>query len=209
VAAAPISPPPPKKPNSSVTLRAVFALDYDGPGRRRRDGQDTASTRDDGQMNFDPREFRNTLGRFATGVTIITTVSDTGELFGVTANSFSSLSLDPPLVLFCLDVKALSFDAFSDATHFNINILAEEQEELSGLFAKSGTDKWNGVRYETSGSGCPILPDCISTLECRTRDIHEGGDHVIIVGEVEGFRNNLGDRRPLLFFQGRYNALSD
>ncbi|NQU72414.1 MAG: flavin reductase family protein, partial [Rhodospirillales bacterium] len=98
-------------------------------------------------MNFDAREFRNTLGRFATGVTVCTTVNQKGELFGVTANSFSSLSLDPPLVLFCLDLKAMSFDAFGTASHFNINILADDQEELSSHFAKSGTDKWAGVNF--------------------------------------------------------------
>jgi len=163
---------------------------------------------DDVSMNFDARELRNTLGRFATGVTVITTVDEKGELFGVTANSFSSLSLDPPLVLFCLDLKALSFDAFQTATHFNINILTDEQEELSSHFAKSGTDKWTGVNYGTSESGCPVLPDCITTLECSKRDVHDGGDHVIIVGEVENFSNDSEGRRPLLFFQGRYNRLS-
>ncbi len=100
---------------------------------------------DDAHMNFDAREFRNTLGRFATGVTIITTIDEQGELFGVTANSFSSVSLDPPLVLFCLDLKAMSFGAFKAASHFNINILTEQQEELSTHFAKSGTDKWTGI----------------------------------------------------------------
>jgi len=159
-------------------------------------------------MNFDAREFRNTLGRFATGVTVCTTVNQKGELFGVTANSFSSLSLDPPLVLFCLDLKAMSFDAFGTASHFNINILADDQEELSSHFAKSGTDKWAGVNFETSESGCPVLPNCIAVLECRKRDIHDGGDHIIIVGEVEKFSNDTDGKRPLLFFQGRYNGLS-
>lgn len=164
--------------------------------------------RDEKQMNFDAREFRNTMGRFATGVTIITTVDDKGELFGVTANSFSSLSLDPPLVLFCLDLKAMSFDAFNSAAHFNINILADTQQDLSSHFAKSGTDKWAGMDYETSDSGCAILPGCLTTLECRKREIFDGGDHIIVVGEVEKFSNDAGDNRPLLFYQGRYNGLS-
>ena len=164
--------------------------------------------RDNKNMNFDAREFRNTMGRFATGVTIITTIDEKGELFGVTANSFSSLSLDPPLVLFCLDLKAMSFDAFNAASHFNINILADDQEELSSHFAKSGTDKWAGMNYETSATGCPVLPGCITTLECSKRDIFDGGDHIIIVGEVVQFSNDSGDSRPLLFYQGRYNGLS-
>lgn len=164
--------------------------------------------RGDGQMTFDAREFRNTMGSFATGVTVVTTVDDKGELFGVTANSFSSLSLDPPLVLFCLDLKALSFDAFNSASHLNINILAHDQEEMSSHFAKSGTDKWAGVDFETSDSGCPILPNSIATLECRKREIHNGGDHIIIIGEVENFTNDTDGKRPLLFYKGRYNGLS-
>jgi flavin reductase (DIM6/NTAB) family NADH-FMN oxidoreductase RutF len=164
--------------------------------------------RDNNHMSIDAREFRNAMGCFATGVTIITTVDAKGELFGVTANSFSSLSLDPPLALFCLDLKAMSLDAFNSATHFNINILADSQQELSTHFAKSGTDKWTGMNYELSESGCPVLPGCVSMLECRKRDMHEGGDHVIIVGEVENFSNESDGKQPLLFYRGQYKGLS-
>ncbi len=159
-------------------------------------------------MSFDAREFRNAMGRFATGVTVITTVDENGELFGLTANSFSSLSLDPPLVLFCLDLKALSFDAFKSATHFAVSVLAEEQQDLSSHFARSGAGKWNGVQFDTSESGCPVLPGCIVGMECRKHAIYDGGDHVIIVGEVLNFHSEEGDGRPLLFYQGRYSGLS-
>lgn len=159
-------------------------------------------------MSIDTKEFRDALGRFATGVTVITTANGAGELFGLTANSFTSLSLDPPLVLFCLDRKAMSFDAFKSAGHFAVNVLSEDQQELSSHFARSVTDKWNGVAHDTLDSGCPVLPGCIATMECETHEIHKGGDHVIIVGRVIDIRSGHDHSRPLLFYQGRYNALS-
>ncbi len=162
----------------------------------------------DSTVDFDTRTLRDALGCFATGVTVVSTVNGTGEFFGLTANSFTSLSLDPPLVLFCLDHKALSFDAFHDAGHFVVNVLGEGQEELSAHFARSSVDKWNGLAYETWESGCPVLPDCIAVLECHTVARHEGGDHLIIIGRVERVRYDEGEVRPLLYYKGRYGAIS-
>lgn len=159
-------------------------------------------------MGVDAREYRDALGSFATGVTVITTVDGEGELFGLTANSFTSLSLDPPLVLFCLDNNAMSYNAFNQAPNFAVNILCDQQQDVSSHFAQSGADKWNGIEYTTWESGCPILPGCLTSLECRTRRIVEGGDHVIVVGEVERIGAVNGDDRPLLFFKGRYGAIS-
>ena len=162
----------------------------------------------DSTVTFDTQELRGAFGCFATGVTIVSTVNGTGEFFGLTANSFTSLSLEPPLVLFCLDYKALSFDAFHEADHFAVNVLAEGQEELSAHFARSSVDKWNGIAYETWPSGCPVLPGCIAALECSTVTRHEGGDHLIIVGRVERMRYEDGEARPLLFYKGQYGAIS-
>ena len=158
--------------------------------------------------NFDTRTLRDTFGRFATGVTVVSTVNGSGEFFGLTANSFTSLSLDPPLVLFCLDYKAMSFDAFHEASHFVVNVLGESQVELSGHFARSSVDKWNGVAYETWETGCPVLSDCIAVLECHMVARHEGGDHLIIVGQVERIRCDESETRPLLYYKGQYGAIS-
>lgn len=162
----------------------------------------------DPTVDFDDRALRDAFGCFATGVTVVSTLNGAGEYFGLTANSFTSLSLEPPLVLFCLDYKALSFDAFHEAGHFVVNVLGEGQEELSAHFARSSPDKWNGVAYETWDSGCPVLPDCIAALECQTVARHEGGDHLIIIGRVERVRYDEGEVRPLLYYKGRYGAIS-
>ncbi len=159
-------------------------------------------------IKFDTRKLRDTFGCFATGVTVVSTVNGSGEFFGLTANSFTSLSLDPPLVLFCLDYNAFSFDAFREASHFVVNVLGEGQEELSAHFARSSVDKWNGVDYETWKTGCPVLPDSIAVLECLTVACHEGGDHLIIVGQVEGIRHDESGTKPLLYYKGQYGAIS-
>lgn len=163
---------------------------------------------DNPTVDFDSRALRDAFGCFATGITIVSTVNNAGEFFGLTANSFTSLSLDPPLVLFCLDYKALSFDAFQEADHFVVNVLGEGQEELSAHFARSSMDKWNGVAYETWETGCPVLPGSIAALECQTVARHEGGDHLIIVGEVERMCYEEGEAKPLIYFKGQYGGVS-
>ena len=162
----------------------------------------------DSIKNFDTRALRDTFGRFATGVTVVSTVNESGEFFGLTANSFTSLSLDPPLVLFCLDYKALSFDAFRKTSNFVVNVLSEEQKELSAHFARSSVDKWNGIEFEIWHTGCPVLPQSIAVLECLTIARHEGGDHLIIIGQVDQIRYDENETKPLLFYKGRYGAIS-
>ncbi len=159
-------------------------------------------------MAIDTRALRDAFGCFATGITIVTTVDGDGAFYGVTANSFTSLSLDPPLCLFCLDYKAMSFEAFRQTKHFAVNVLAEHQEDLSSSFARSNTDKWKGVDFETWATGTPILSGCIANLECDLEAIYEGGDHVIVVGRVTEMAYQDGECRPLLYYKGRYNALS-
>jgi len=155
-------------------------------------------------MDIDPREFRNTVGCFATGITVITTVDESGGPVGFTANSFTSLSLDPPLVLFCLDRKVASFEAFHNNRHFAVNILSSAQTDISQRFATSGPDKWSGVEFESWQTGCPILLDCLANLECNIDSIYEGGDHVVVVGEVVGVRRSVDAAGALLYYKGRY-----
>lgn len=159
-------------------------------------------------MSLDSRKFRDTVGYFATGVTIITTLDREGGPVGLTANSFSSLSLDPPLVLFCLDRNVQSFEAFHANRHFAVNVLGEEQEELSRRFAQTGPEKWCGLGFDTWDTGCPILHGCIANMECGVESIFEGGDHVIIVGGVVRTNQEDGEARPLTFFRGNYGSIS-
>jgi flavin reductase (DIM6/NTAB) family NADH-FMN oxidoreductase RutF len=155
---------------------------------------------------IDPKELRRLMGQFATGVTIITTRDDTGRPYGLTANAFTSLSLDPPLVLICIDRKAETFSHFYTARAFVVNVLTEEQTELSARFAKSGGFKFEGLAFETNAAGVPILDGTLAHLECVLTETYEAGDHVIHVGRVENFAIRGG--RPLLFFQGRYGQLA-
>ena len=153
------------------------------------------------ELGFEPAAFRKALGSFATGVTIVTTCAG-GEQFGVTANSFSSVSLDPPLVLWSLAKTSSSLAAFSSAPGFAVHVLASDQQELSNRFAKRNSDKFADLRLETGDAGNPLLTDCAARFECRTTYRYEGGDHIIFVGKVIDFRH--GDKEPLLFHAGRY-----
>lgn len=156
---------------------------------------------------IDAQAFRGALGCFATGITIVTAVSPSGELLGVTANSFNSVSLDPPLVLFSLHRAAYSLGAFAEGGHFAVNILREEQQELSIRFARALGDKWQGIDYEVWSTGAPILSGCLASFECRTRALYDGGDHVIFLGEVLRLRSS-SEGRPLLYFRGRYGGIA-
>lgn len=160
------------------------------------------------RMNIDQRLFRETLGCFATGVTIVTSVTPEGELLGVTANSFNSVSLDPPLVLFSLHRGAYSLKAFESAGCFAINVLRDSQKHLSNVFAKALADKWSGVEYEVWKTGAPILTQCLANFECTTYATHDGGDHVIFIGRVERMSRNA-EGSPLLYYRGRYCSLAE
>jgi flavin reductase (DIM6/NTAB) family NADH-FMN oxidoreductase RutF len=155
---------------------------------------------------LDPKELRRVMGQFATGVTVITTRGKDGAAYGLTANAFTSLSLDPPLCLVCVDRRAESFPHFTDSKVFAVNILTTAQEELSNRFAKSGGDKFAGVTSSTGAVGAPLLDGALATIECRIAETLEGGDHVIHVGRVETFA--VADGEPLLYFQGKYRRLA-
>lgn len=151
---------------------------------------------------FEPRTFRDALGKFATGVTIVTTLNEAGEPIGVTASSFNSVSLDPPLVLWSLARNAKSFSAFTAAGHFCVHVLASEQDALSARFAKAGEDKFAGIAWEKGRLGSPVLPDCAARFQCRTAHQYEGGDHLIFVGEVIDLETR--EKAPLVFHGGAY-----
>jgi flavin reductase (DIM6/NTAB) family NADH-FMN oxidoreductase RutF len=153
--------------------------------------------------NFSQREFRASLGMFATGVTIVTARTATGELVGLTANSFNSVSLNPPLVLWSLGLAAGSMPAFSTGSHYAINILASDQKDLAERFAARHTDRWSGVSFTAGVAGSPLLAGAAATFECFNRSRYEEGDHVIFVGEVERCSHREG-ASPLLFHGGRF-----
>jgi flavin reductase (DIM6/NTAB) family NADH-FMN oxidoreductase RutF len=157
-------------------------------------------------MAINPSSLRRALGCFATGVTVITGLGAKDEKLGVTASSFNSVSLDPPLVLFSLNRRAYSMPHFQKSGHFAVNVLREGQEELADRFATPLADKWDGIRFDIWDFGCPILSDALANFECRTRYTYDGGDHVIFVGEIERMRADT-EGKPLLFYGGRYQAL--
>lgn len=150
---------------------------------------------------MDQREFRNTLGTFATGVTIITIKGDNDQNIGLTANAFSSLSLDPPLVLVCIDKKSDSMSAFQKGRPFVVNILSEEQENDCWIFAKKGTDKFVNAQFKVSSDRVPILNENLSTIVCDVHEVLEGGDHYIVTGHVKDISINE-EKKPLIFYKG-------
>jgi 3-hydroxy-9,10-secoandrosta-1,3,5(10)-triene-9,17-dione monooxygenase reductase component len=156
----------------------------------------------DEKGEFDSREFRSALGAFATGVTIVTAVGADGARVGVTANSFNSVSLDPPMILWSLAKTSRSLAAFEQAAYWAVHILAADQDNLSNHFAKSGIDKFANMDVESGAGGVPLLRECASRLQCKTAFIYEGGDHVIFVGEVLKFDRR--DVAPLVFHGGKY-----
>lgn len=149
-----------------------------------------------------PIEFRKALGSFATGVTVITSVDSDENPVGVTASSFNSVSLDPPLVLWSLAKNAMSLKTFQDSGHFCVHVLSAAQQDLSNRFASKGADKFSGLEWSRGVGGIPLLPKFAAQFQCRTTYQYEGGDHIIFVGEVLDFEGK--DEAPLVFHGGRY-----
>lgn len=151
------------------------------------------------------RSLRQALGRFATGVTIITCRDAGGQPVGLTANSFNSLSLDPPLVLWSLRVESPSEPAFQGAGHFAVNVLAQGQIELSRRFASSETDKFAAGHWQAGEGGAPVLAGCAAVFECETVSRQRLGDHILFIGRV--LRHAEAQQAPLLFHGGQYRAM--
>jgi flavin reductase (DIM6/NTAB) family NADH-FMN oxidoreductase RutF len=151
---------------------------------------------------IDPRDFRNALGTFATGVTIITAVTPDGKPYGLTCNSFASVSLNPPLVLWSLGMFSNGLSIFQNASHFTVNVLGASQQELSNRFAKSSEDKFAGVEWTPGLGKAPVLANCVASFQCRAANRYYGGDHIIFLGAVEAYAYNR--QEPLLFARGGY-----
>lgn len=156
---------------------------------------------------FDARAFRHALGHFPTGVCVVTSRAD-GAPIGVTVSSFNSLSLDPPLVLFSIDARAASLPLWRLVEGYAVNVLAENQKDMSDRFARSRGRKWEGTAYADGLFGAPILPGVAATLECAAWARHAAGDHDLFIAEVKRFRTFAG-RRPLVFSKGRYARLEE
>ncbi|MGB3391284.1 MAG: flavin reductase family protein [Pseudaminobacter sp.] len=150
----------------------------------------------------DPIHLRQAFGRFATGVAVITTRSQDGKLEGLTANSFSSVSLDPPLVLWSLQKRAPSLESFTSSGHFAVNVLGAHQQDYCKHFATPAHDKFESIDYRVGHGGCPVLTGSIATFECSTYSLVEGGDHLIFIGRV--VRAVYDDGQPLIFSAGSF-----
>ena len=158
------------------------------------------------QAAIDPRALRDAFGCFPTGVTIITTISRNGEAIGTTMNSFSSVSLDPPLVLFALDRSSDQIDDFMTADCFAINILCDAQTDLSNRFATSGRDPLTEAEFDTWLTGSPILKGALTSLDCRIKERYDGGDHVIFLCEIVQL-GAISDAAPHVYFRGKYASV--
>jgi flavin reductase (DIM6/NTAB) family NADH-FMN oxidoreductase RutF len=156
----------------------------------------------------DGRTLRDAFGGFATGVTIITAIAPSGEPVGLTANSFTSLSLDPPLLLVCIANNANSACALKSASHFAVNVLQIDQQTTSNRFAGKGEDRFASTNWTVGETGAPLLNDSLSIFECSQHAVHDGGDHFVLIGEVvrASFES---DYDPLIYFRGKYRLLKN
>jgi flavin reductase (DIM6/NTAB) family NADH-FMN oxidoreductase RutF len=151
---------------------------------------------------IDPRDFRNALGTYATGVTIITAAGPDGKPVGLTCNSFASVSLNPPLVLWSLLIYSPNMGVFQNASYFAVNVLGESQQDLARQFATSSEDKFAGVAWQPGLGGAPLLSGTVANFQCRSADRYYGGDHVIFLGAVEAYTYN--HHESLLFARGKF-----
>jgi flavin reductase (DIM6/NTAB) family NADH-FMN oxidoreductase RutF len=163
---------------------------------------DPANELASGSSAVDPRDFRNALGTYATGVTIITAMGPDGKPYGLTCNSFASVSLNPPLVLWSLGMYSQGLPIFQNASHFAVNVLGASQQALAAQFAKASADKFAGVAWRPGVGGAPLLADSVACFQCRAANRYYGGDHVIFLGAVEAYSYN--GKEPLLFARGGY-----
>ncbi len=156
---------------------------------------------------IDARQFRNVLGQFCTGITVITAFGDDAAPIGFACQSFAALSLDPPLVLFCPTKASRSWAAIEKSGRFCVNILAEEQQQLCARFGSREPDKFAGTLWHTSELELPVLDDALATIQCTVDSVVDGGDHYIVIGRVQVLSESTDSGRPLLFYRGQYTAI--
>jgi flavin reductase (DIM6/NTAB) family NADH-FMN oxidoreductase RutF len=158
-------------------------------------------------MSFDSRAFRQALGCFPTGVVVVTAGADAARM-GITVNSFASVSLDPPLVLWCMDRRSSRYATFTTSFNFTISVLSSDHRGVSARLATPGEHSLNDLTLEPTSSGPPGLADALAIFECAREAVHDGGDHAVIVGRVLDFRYRDGGA-PLIFFRSGYRTLAD
>jgi 3-hydroxy-9,10-secoandrosta-1,3,5(10)-triene-9,17-dione monooxygenase reductase component len=156
---------------------------------------------------FDSREFRSVLGHFATGVTVVTGTVD-GAPVGLAANAFSSVSLDPPLILVCMAATSATWPQIRKTGAFCVNVLGEHQEDISRRFGRKDIDRFEAVDWETAVTGSPVFPDALAWIDCVVDAEHSAGDHTVVIGRVVALARQPEGGRPLLFFQGTYGRLA-
>ncbi len=154
----------------------------------------------------DARALRNAFGCFTTGVTVVTTVCEDGRRVGLTANSFTSVSLDPPLALVCVDLNSSSLSSLDAAGRWAVNVLHADHQQLARQFVQKGIDRFAGIETETWRTGVPILPGCMANFECETHHVFDAGDHRVYVGRVVKLRYDP-DHEPLVYLQGRFRRV--
>jgi 3-hydroxy-9,10-secoandrosta-1,3,5(10)-triene-9,17-dione monooxygenase reductase component len=156
--------------------------------------------------DVDPRRLRDVMARFATGVVVITANTPDGPT-GMAVNSFTSVSLDPPLVLFCAGKSSTTWPSIEDAGAFSVNVLGQDAEAICGQFASNDGERFAGVEFRSGATGAPVLDEAIAHLDCTIHEVHDAGDHVIVVGHVHDLDAPDGDPLPLIFFRGSYARL--
>ena len=154
---------------------------------------------------LDSWDFRRAVGAFTTGVTVVTTCDAAGQRYGLTANSFASVSLDPPLVLFCVDNQAPSLQGFMTSQHFAINVLASDQEDIARRFARRSDDKFAGLNWRVGIFGAPLLDRSIAHIECKFEHSYPSGDHAIVIGRVHRVKVFAGE--PLVFHRSQFGTV--
>jgi flavin reductase (DIM6/NTAB) family NADH-FMN oxidoreductase RutF len=158
--------------------------------------------------SFDFRAFRNALGCFPTGIAVMTASSSEASHIGITVNSFTSVSLDPPLVLWCIDRRSRRYPAFAEAPGFTVSILASGHKAVSARLAGAGEHSLDGIGLIPTELGPPALADSLAIFECARESIQDAGDHAILIGRVLRFASHAEAGAPLVYFQGRYGALA-
>jgi flavin reductase (DIM6/NTAB) family NADH-FMN oxidoreductase RutF len=166
------------------------------------------STPEKAGMSLDSRTFRDALGQFATGVAVVTVRTSAGDTLGLTINSFASVSLDPPLILWSIDRSSDRFQVFMEANHFAVNVLSDECLPLSQRLSRKGERHLHDEPHFIGKHDVPLLERALAHFECRVEARHEAGDHVIFIGRVLSF-NHSPDRRPLVYYRGRYRSISE
>jgi len=156
---------------------------------------------------LDPQSLRRAFGNYATGIAVIGARSEDGRLVGMTVNSFSSVSLDPPLVLYCPARTLRAVETYASAKHFSASVLGAGQQRLSDLFARQGESKWESIGHRIGENGAPLIPDALASFECETTAVHDAGDHLVVLGRVHKVHvREAAD--ALIFFRSRYRTLA-